>query len=622
MKGKKLIACMLSAAMAISLSACGGDSGKDDKTDDTAAVENDGSGTDEDSASEADAAEDVTSEADAGVDDTAGADGETNGYFKKYDEEISLTTHMVYPTTWKWLEGDDANNNGQTRWLKSHMGINMSCIWDAPDSETDSQKLELAFAGDNLPDVIQATPAQITKYAAAGKLVDIKALIEEYGSPLLKYMVEDAEDITQGTLFQPYTYEGTAYALPITSDTTANWNMNFIRSDILDELNMEVPGSIDEMEAVFEAYKAKYPEGVALGLDNALQSGKMQFVMSAYQAYPTSWVEKDGGLVYGSIQPEVKEGLAKMAEWYQKGYIDPEFVTKDSDRMNQDIAAGNVLSFWFPWWFVLATGQDLWTGVEGSEVLAIPFLTDANGNSGIMNQVGFNPGRAITTKCEHPEAFIYMLNEYLDSFYRNEGALREKMKKEYQYEFKYPVTEQQEPLNKEAVNENGEEPRYDYPEELTGPNFWNDHSGHFNWWYGLTGLIPSVANGHFGEMTRAAKEGGPFEGMSAGALLDYTNWSNTAAGEQALETFCGIYDYFEPLQTNEAVYHVNGFNGAPTAAMVEKQTYLDKLELETFTRIIMGTEPLDAFDAFVEEWNANGGETITAEVNEWYQSMQ
>lgn len=496
MKGKKLIAYLLSVAMAVSMIGCGDkDSGKDEKPDAASVAENDAS-----ESPEAEEEEIEPSGAEEGQEDAPGTEEGTGEYFKKYDEEISLTTHMVYPTTWKWLEGYDANNNGQTKWLKSHMGINMSCVWEAPDSPTDMQKLELAFAADNLPDLIQVMPAQVAKYAAAGKLVDIKALIEEYGSPLLKYMVEDRENITQGALFQPYTYEGKAYALPIMCDTLVNWNLNYIREDILEELNMEVPGSIDELEAVFEAYKAKYPQGVALGLDNDLQTGKMQLVMSAYQAYPKSWVEKDGQLVYGSIQPEVKEGLARMAEWYQKGYIDPEFVTKDSDRLNQDIAAGDVLSFWAAWWFVLATGQDLWTGVEGSEVIAMPFLTDANGNSGIMNSVSFAPGRAITTKCEHPEAFIYILNEYLDSFYRNDEALREKMKNEYQYEFKYPVTEPRDILN---------------PEE-----------------------------------------------------------------------------------------------------------YLDKLELETFTRIIMGTEPVDAFDTFVEEWNANGGEAITAEVNEWYQSMQ
>ena len=54
--------------------------------------------------------------------------------------------------------------------------------------------------------------------------------------------------------------------------------------------------------------------------------------------------------------------------------------------------------------------------------------------------------------------------------------------------------------------------------------------------------------------------------------------------------------------------------------MVEKQTYLHKLEIETFAQIIMGTQPITAFDEFVTNWSANGGEDITKEVNDWYNS--
>lgn len=600
MKLKKVLALGLICAMTVSMAACAGGSAQETTIQQTTAA----------SQAESDG-------------ESSGAEGtnEESPYFKKYEEEISLSTHMVYPTTWKWaVEGDDANNNGQTRWLKEHMGINMTCDWTAPDYDTDSQKLDLAFASDNLPDVIQATPSDIIKYAAAGKLVDIRALIDEYGSPLLKYAIEDAEEITQGAYFLPFTYEGTAYALPIASDTLAFWAMNFIRGDILEELGMEMPTSLSELEKVFEAYKAAYPDAVCVGFDNTLNGGKMQPVMSAYQAYPKSWVEKDGQVVYGSIQPETKEGLAKLAEWYQKGYLDPEFVTKDSERVYQDMAAGDMLSLQAGWAIIGGNFQDLWQNVEGSTTEVMPFLTDDAGNSGISSSAWFTTARAITTQCEHPEAFVYILNEYLDSLYRNELELREFMKEEYGYEFKYPVTEKRTALNEEEAVATGAERLYDYPEELTGPGFWNDNSEHYSWWYGLTLLIPSVANASFGEVTEAVKQGGIYEGMSASAQNTYNGWQATAAGDSMLETFALEYDYYYPLQFNEEVYHIDAFSGAPTATMVEKQTYLDKLETETFTKIIMGTEPLDAFDTFVEEWNANGGQQIIQEVNEWYEA--
>lgn len=42
---------------------------------------------------------------------------------------------------------------------------------------------------------------------------------------------------------------------------------------------------------------------------------------------------------------------------------------------------------------------------------------------------------------------------------------------------------------------------------------------------------------------------------------------------------------------------------------------LDQLRLEMFTKIITGEDELDAFDTYVEQWKALGGDVITAEVN-------
>lgn len=53
---------------------------------------------------------------------------------------------------------------------------------------------------------------------------------------------------------------------------------------------------------------------------------------------------------------------------------------------------------------------------------------------------------------------------------------------------------------------------------------------------------------------------------------------------------------------------------AQTETMLKRWTNLKKKEDETFLKIIIGEESLDAFDTFVEEWNAEGGEEITAEV--------
>ena len=53
-----------------------------------------------------------------------------------------------------------------------------------------------------------------------------------------------------------------------------------------------------------------------------------------------------------------------------------------------------------------------------------------------------------------------------------------------------------------------------------------------------------------------------------------------------------------------------------TKTMESKWASLDKLEKETFLKIIMGAAPLDSFDKFVQDWKKQGGDQILAEIDE------
>lgn len=59
----------------------------------------------------------------------------------------------------------------------------------------------------------------------------------------------------------------------------------------------------------------------------------------------------------------------------------------------------------------------------------------------------------------------------------------------------------------------------------------------------------------------------------------------------------------------------NQYLGVPTPGMGKYGPKLSKMEVEAFTKIIIGQQPVDAFDQFVEDWKKNGGEEMTKEVN-------
>ena len=61
---------------------------------------------------------------------------------------------------------------------------------------------------------------------------------------------------------------------------------------------------------------------------------------------------------------------------------------------------------------------------------------------------------------------------------------------------------------------------------------------------------------------------------------------------------------------------MSAYYNDPTDTMIKKWSTLQALQEEVFTKIISGSESIEAFDSFVEQWKSLGGDTITAEVNE------
>lgn len=79
----------------------------------------------------------------------------------------------------------------------------------------------------------------------------------------------------------------------------------------------------------------------------------------------------------------------------------------------------------------------------------------------------------------------------------------------------------------------------------------------------------------------------------------------------------GDFNLYDNLQRITPNIMPSAFYGVPTPAMGKYSKKLGTME-DVFTKIIMGLEPLDAFDEYVKQWKEQGGDEITKEVNEWY----
>ncbi|GAE08200.1 sugar ABC transporter substrate-binding protein [Paenibacillus sp. JCM 10914] len=78
----------------------------------------------------------------------------------------------------------------------------------------------------------------------------------------------------------------------------------------------------------------------------------------------------------------------------------------------------------------------------------------------------------------------------------------------------------------------------------------------------------------------------------------------------------------EVLLSQEEISKMDMFTGPVTATMKSKWDYLTKIENQLLNEVIYGKQPVEAFDKFVQTWKEGGGDQITKEVNDWYQSVK
>lgn len=129
----------------------------------------------------------------------------------------------------------------------------------------------------------------------------------------------------------------------------------FLRSDWLEKCGLEYPTTIDELENVLKVFKETDPSGngqsVPLGTDwkglnNALSAA---FTGKGYGNY----VDEDGRVKPVEVHPLYKDFVARMADWYQKGYIYAESFSSTRAIYNELITQANFGGF--AYWYSLCT---------------------------------------------------------------------------------------------------------------------------------------------------------------------------------------------------------------------------------------------------------------------------
>ncbi|HET6484790.1 MAG TPA: extracellular solute-binding protein, partial [Spirochaetia bacterium] len=267
----------------------------------------------------------------------------------KYSPTITITTVKSQGDSVKFDEGEDYNNNIWTRGYLSYLGIKGQVLWAVPTSQF-QQKMNISIAANDLPDIIPADLRQFKQLVDMGVATDMTQIFAGYVSPLTKQMF----DLDQGVALGQATIKGKLMGIPQLAGNGDTPAVIWIRADWLKKLGLQPPKTMADLFAIMDAFTNKDPNGdgqkntYGLALEKNLLGGGLHDLdgfFNGYHAYANDadWVKDDSGkLVYGTIQPQVRQGLAKLAELYKNGEIDPEFAVKDASKVTEFTTSGRL----------------------------------------------------------------------------------------------------------------------------------------------------------------------------------------------------------------------------------------------------------------------------------------
>lgn len=456
------------------------------------------------------------------------------------------------------------------------LGIDIVYKWVATDTDQGTQKLNAAIASGDIPDVCQVDKTTMKQMADAGLILDIAPYFEQYASERLKGLIEAAGN----KCIEASTFGGTWYGLPYVDCDVERADMLWIRQDWLDKAGLEAPKSIDDVENIMTAFAEIAGDG-AVGMriaNTAIPNG----FFNAYNVYPGYWTKnEDGTLKYDKATDSMKEPLAKLADWYQKGLLDKEFYVKDDAASIEPLVAGKcgVVYAWHAYGlYPLQDSASADPEADWRPFAIVPSKEGDEARPGVS--LATTSWYVVSTKCEHPEKFIEMMNLYCEigddkdnyAKYINPGGDMEGLWR------LSPVT-------------------------MASPN----------------------KNQVITEKVIAAIEDGNTDGMNGEEFNMYAYCKEYLDGNRSLWGWNIEFNaggsqsvLMQYLANDQMVY--DEFYGAPTSNMVSKSATLEAMLDEAIVKIVSGQMGVDEYDEVIAAWEQAGGAEIVQEVNEWYQT--
>lgn len=301
--------------------------------------------------------------------------------------------------------------------LEKKTGVKLEFINVFANGVNVNEKMRLLYLTESLPDIVENTWSQVDGGAVGayrdGYIIRLDELMKEHSPNLCKYLDEHPQ-AEKNVHFVDGENDG-YYVYPfIRGDNRLMVYYGLcVRSDWLEECGLSLPETLDEWHNVLQIFKTKYNCKVPVSL--SVHSPAFIYAFGIINGFYVN----DGEVLYGYSQPEYKEYLQMMNNWYKEGLLGENYPNEIYDKNYEDMFEEGFCGAAY-----VSTGYDMGNilkkgiSVEGTSVPVKnkgqrPF-------SGHYDADMLNVGAAaISTDCKNPEAAARVL----DFGYGRDGML-------------------------------------------------------------------------------------------------------------------------------------------------------------------------------------------------------
>lgn len=511
--------------------------------------------------------------------------------FGRYPEEVIYTLgKMTGMNNSNLPKGDTYEDNGYTRYLKKQLNIQNKDVFEAGENDNYQETVSMTIASRELPDVMVVNDMDMLQLLVDNDLIeDLTQVYEDCTSSRIK----DIYNSYGSEILDNVTFDGKLVALPETNIDDGP-SLCWLRKDWMDKLGLDAPETVEDVENIVHEFVQKDPGGngkgetVGLVCDDELTGGcgysyeyQNDIIFASFGAFPKQWIyNKDGEVVYGSVQNEAKAALGKLRQMYQQGTLDNNFLMRESSNIIELIVSGKCGSFFGPWW---SPNNPLMSAMQknpNAEWQPYLIQTDKDGQTSFASQNPNDKYVVVRKGYKHPEIIMKIVSVLFDDLRYDEEDVRE-MERYYQDN----VDPTARPL---AIN-------VDYKDALMR-------------------CYDSLKDAIQGR--KKLEDLGLLEGayyISCSKYLDrkkdtsaQKSWEDWAAYASRM-TACSVLRKGQTRQVKSLFF-------GETKTMKSNWWRLEELEKKAYLEIVTGQKPLSYFDEFVKEWNRQGGEKIRGEV--------